>query len=316
MNTFTRNAHRVILTVVLPLLVISPASAVWANPAVFEVFRVPSGIHLGQPAREVRNILERENATFINEEQTPEGEVWTVEDLFIRNFHSGKFAFEEGKLSEIEFRYGQEDWSEQKLRRLMYDYKILLEHKLGFADDQHKEAGSMGPVQESTEAYTWVTAGGNVQLVLFTASREDNAYRVLSAHFGHELSAPGRGTSQAPLPDVDDVGDGMMLFIDDPDLPPAAEKVDMPDEPLPAELFSTPDSAEPEETDSETDTDEGVEAEQDEPDEAGELAPEDEAAVEGRAEDQVGDRKWAAAGLAAGRREFQAGLGRVTKPLH
>ncbi len=95
------------------------------------------------------------------------------------------FYFKLGALTGVELVYQTESWTEERYDALMSDMRRRISDRYGDGQQIARRTEKVGVnnVTQTVTGYKWVSGGANVQLVYFSASDPQNAYRIVSVHY-------------------------------------------------------------------------------------------------------------------------------------
>ena len=95
------------------------------------------------------------------------------------------FYFKLGALTGVELVYQTESWAEERYDALMSDMRRRISDRYGDGQQIARRTEKVGVnnVTQTVTGYKWVSGGANVQLIYFSASDPQNAYRIVSVHY-------------------------------------------------------------------------------------------------------------------------------------
>jgi hypothetical protein len=95
------------------------------------------------------------------------------------------FYFKLGALMGVELQYQAESWSEEKYNTVMSDLRSRISKHYGEGQQiaRRTETLSDAGVVQTVTGYKWSAGAANVQLVYFSASAAQNAFRTVSVHY-------------------------------------------------------------------------------------------------------------------------------------
>jgi hypothetical protein len=95
------------------------------------------------------------------------------------------FYFKLGALMGVELQYQAESWSEEKYNTVMSDLRSRISKHYGEGQQiaRRTEMLSNAGVVQTVTGYKWSAGAANVQLVYFSASAAQNAFRTVSVHY-------------------------------------------------------------------------------------------------------------------------------------
>lgn len=95
------------------------------------------------------------------------------------------FYFKLGALMGVELQYQAESWSEEKYSTVMSDLRSRISKHYGEGQQiaRRTETLSGAGVIQTVTGYKWSAGAANVQLVYFSASAAQNAFRTVSVHY-------------------------------------------------------------------------------------------------------------------------------------
>lgn len=95
------------------------------------------------------------------------------------------FYFKLGALTGVELVYQTEGWGEDRYDALMSDMRRRISDRYGDGQQIARRTEKVGinNVTQTVTGYKWVSGGANVQLIYFSASDPQNAYRIVSVHY-------------------------------------------------------------------------------------------------------------------------------------
>jgi hypothetical protein len=95
------------------------------------------------------------------------------------------FYFKLGALTGVELVYQTESWGEERYDALMTDMRRRISDRYGDGQQIARRTEKVGinNVTQTVTGYKWVSGGANVQLIYFSASDAQNAYRIVSVHY-------------------------------------------------------------------------------------------------------------------------------------
>jgi hypothetical protein len=95
------------------------------------------------------------------------------------------FYFKLGALTGVELVYQTESWGEERYDALMSDMRRRITDRYGDGQQIARRTEKVGinNVTQTVTGYKWVSGGANVQLIYFSASDPQNAFRIVSVHY-------------------------------------------------------------------------------------------------------------------------------------
>jgi hypothetical protein len=95
------------------------------------------------------------------------------------------FYFKLGALTGVELIYQTESWTEERYDAFMSDMRRRISERYGDGQQIARRTEQVGVnnVTQTVTGYKWVSGGANVQLIYFSASDPQNAYRIVSVHY-------------------------------------------------------------------------------------------------------------------------------------
>ena len=95
------------------------------------------------------------------------------------------FYFKLGALTGVELVYQTDAWAEERYDALMSDMRRRISDRYGDGQQIARRTEKVGVnnVTQTVTGYKWVSGGANVQLIYFSASDPQNAYRIVSVHY-------------------------------------------------------------------------------------------------------------------------------------
>jgi hypothetical protein len=95
------------------------------------------------------------------------------------------FYFKLGALTGVELVYQTDSWGEERYDALMSDMRRRISDRYGDGQQIARRTEKVGinNVTQTVTGYKWVSGGANVQLIYFSASDPQHAYRIVSVHY-------------------------------------------------------------------------------------------------------------------------------------
>jgi hypothetical protein len=95
------------------------------------------------------------------------------------------FYFKLGALTGVELQYQAEAWTEEKYNTVMSDLRTRISKHYGDGQQIARRTETLGAsgVIQTVTGYKWSAGAANIQLVYFSASDAQNAFRTVSVHY-------------------------------------------------------------------------------------------------------------------------------------
>lgn len=156
-----------------------------AAPPVAEI-KPPFNLRWGEPSDRLESLILGAGGKVINRRPVRGGrEAIEVTDFQQDGLKKTIFYFKLGALTGVELVYQTESWTEERYDAFMSEMRRKISAKYGDGQQIARRTEKVGVnnVTQTVTGYKWVSGGANVQLIYFSASDTQNAYRILSVHY-------------------------------------------------------------------------------------------------------------------------------------
>ena len=154
-------------------------------PAPTEI-KPPFNLKWGEPSDRLESLIVGAGGKVTNRRPARGGrEAIVVSGLPQEGLKKTIFYFKLGALTGVELIYQTESWPEDRYDALMSDMRRRISDRYGDGQQIARRTEKVGinNVTQTVTGYKWVSGGANVQLIYFSASDPQNAYRIVSVHY-------------------------------------------------------------------------------------------------------------------------------------
>jgi hypothetical protein len=145
--------------------------------------RVPFNFQWGESSRRVEQSLSGTKAKVVEHKSIAGRTALVVEGIPQKQLLRVLFYFKDDALNEIELHYGDRSWETQKYEYFFEDTRKNIEGKYGLGRQISRTRNREGDVLQTLIGYEWLQGAMSLRLFLFTATKDDQALRVLSLHY-------------------------------------------------------------------------------------------------------------------------------------
>ena len=146
----------------------------------------PFNLKWGEPSDRLESLIVGAGGKVTNRRPVRGGrEAVEVSGLPQEGLKKPVFYFKLGALTGVELVYQTESWPEERYDALMTDMRRRISDRYGDGQQIARRTEKVGVnnVTQTVTGYKWVSGGANVQLIYFSASDPQNAYRIVSVHY-------------------------------------------------------------------------------------------------------------------------------------
>jgi len=146
----------------------------------------PFNLKWGEPSDRLESLILGAGGKVINRRPARGGrEAIEVSGLPQDGLKKTIFYFKLGALTGVELVYQTESWAEERYDALMSDMRRRISDRYGDGQQIARRTEKVGVnnVTQTVTGYKWVSGGANVQLIYFSATDPQNAYRIVSVHY-------------------------------------------------------------------------------------------------------------------------------------
>jgi len=165
--------------------VVGQAQNTLPAPASTEI-KPPFNLKWGEPSDRLESLIVGAGGKVTNRRPARGGrEAIEVSGLPQEGLKKTIFYFKLGALTGVELIYQTESWPEDRYDALMSDMRRRISDRYGDGQQIARRTEKVGinNVTQTVTGYKWVSGGANVQLIYFSASDPQNAYRIVSVHY-------------------------------------------------------------------------------------------------------------------------------------
>jgi hypothetical protein len=146
--------------------------------------KIPWGFQWGASESYVEQALQQTNTVIAERKKIGDRDVLVVSGFVQHLLKQALFYFQNDSLNEIELQYGDKDWISAQYRDFFEQTRSNIESKYGPGRviTQQKTRENQ-EVLETIIGYQWTQAAATLQLFLFTAEKDQEAFRVVSLHY-------------------------------------------------------------------------------------------------------------------------------------
>jgi hypothetical protein len=165
--------------------VIARAQSTTTAPASAEI-KPPFNLKWGEASDRLESLIVGAGGKVANRRPARGGrEAIEVSGLPQEGLKKTIFYFKLGALTGVELVYQTESWPEDRYDALMSDMRRRISDRYGDGQQIARRTEKVGVnnVTQTVTGYKWVSGGANVQLIYFSASDPQNAYRIVSVHY-------------------------------------------------------------------------------------------------------------------------------------
>jgi hypothetical protein len=172
------NTRVSILFAVLGLLVafIAPGRAA-------EEIKVPFNFRWGDSAQLVENTIKRAQARVVDRKTVNGRRVLVVEGHPDPRLKRSQFTFDNDALIEVELQYADGGWDAAKFNSIFEQTRRNLDRKYGTSRNIARQTSKEGDVLQTVVGYQWTQSYTSLRLILYTAEKGANTFRMLSYHY-------------------------------------------------------------------------------------------------------------------------------------
>lgn len=148
-----------------------------------EEIKVPFNFRWGDPASLVEGTIQRAQA-HVAERKTINGrKVLVVEGHPDPRLKRSQFTFDNDALAAVELQYNDPAWDADKVNTIFEQTRRNLDRKYGTSRNVARQTSKEGDVIQTVVGYEWTQSYTSLRLVLYTAERGSQTFRMLSYHY-------------------------------------------------------------------------------------------------------------------------------------
>lgn len=160
----------------------------WIPLQAVQQLKVPLGCSWGDDPAKLDELIHSGGLTMVSSETIPstQKKLVTVRGVIGTALKQNIFVFQKEELVEIEYQYGDSKWDAKKYQEFFDNFRRMFENKYGPGTPLTKAAGSATDpygVTTSISGYEWVQSFCILDLFYYTAQKNDQTYRLISAHY-------------------------------------------------------------------------------------------------------------------------------------
>jgi hypothetical protein len=156
-----------------------------AAPLRADEIQPPFGLHWGETAERLNQLLKGAKATIVDRRLVDGKEAWDVEGLLQQGLKRTVFYFHRGELVEVELQYQQEGWDDARYDSFLLEVRKKIEQRYGEGQlvAKRTEPAPDPSVTQKLVGYKWNQNNTAIELIYFAATHPNQAWRTLSVHY-------------------------------------------------------------------------------------------------------------------------------------
>lgn len=160
----------------------------WISLQSAQHIKVPLGCSWGDTPEKLEELIHTGGLTLISTETVPstQKKLITVQGVLGTALKQTIFIFQKEALLEIEYQYDNPHWDEKKYQEFFENFRRLFENKYGPGTALIKTTPSQkenGYIGTSLTGYEWTQSSCILDLFYYTATRGNQHYHLISAHY-------------------------------------------------------------------------------------------------------------------------------------
>ncbi len=145
--------------------------------------KVPFNFRWGDSASLVESTIQRAQAHVVDRKMVNGRKVLVVEGHPDPRLKRSQFTFDNDTLIEVELQYSDSSWDREKFNTIFEQTRRNLDRKYGTSRNVARQTTKEGDVIQTVVGYEWTQSYTSLRLVLFTAERGAETFRMLSYHY-------------------------------------------------------------------------------------------------------------------------------------
>lgn len=148
-----------------------------------EEIKVPFNFRWGDGAQLVENTIERAQARVVDRKVLNGRKVLIVEGHPDPRLKRSLFTFDSDSLVEVELEYSDNSWDGEKFNSIFEQTRRNLDRKYGSSRNIARQTSKEGDVVQTIVGYQWTQSYTSLRLILYTAEKGSDTFRMLSYHY-------------------------------------------------------------------------------------------------------------------------------------
>ncbi len=148
-----------------------------------EEIKVPFNFRWGDGSQLVENTIERAQARVVDRKMVDGRKVLVVEGHPDPRLKRSQFTFDNDALVEVELQYGDASWDSEKFNSIFEQTRRNLDRKYGTSRNIARQTSREGDVVQTIVGYQWTQSYTSLRLILYTAEKGAETFRMLSYHY-------------------------------------------------------------------------------------------------------------------------------------
>ena len=145
--------------------------------------KVPFNFRWGDSSSLVESTIQRAQARVVDRKTVNGRKVLVVEGHPDPRLKRSQFTFDNDTLVEVELQYGDPAWDTQKINSIFEQTRRNLDRKYGTSRNVARQTSKEGDVVQTVVGYEWTQSYTSLRLILYTAERGAETFRLLSYHY-------------------------------------------------------------------------------------------------------------------------------------
>ncbi|MDD5198879.1 MAG: hypothetical protein PHC88_03680 [Terrimicrobiaceae bacterium] len=154
-----------------------------ASSRAAEEIKVPFNFRWGDASQLVEDTIERAQARVVDRKVVNGRKVLVVEGHPDPRLKRSLFSFDNDSLVEVELQYGDDAWDGQKFASIFEQTRRNLDRKYGTSRNIARQTSREGDVVQTIVGYQWTQSYTSLRLILYTAEKGAETFRMLSYHY-------------------------------------------------------------------------------------------------------------------------------------
>ena len=144
----------------------------------------PFGFYWGETEKAVELVVSRAQARIVGRTVIQGRDTWTIEGLSQPALRRALIYFGSAKtLVEVELQYEHPGWDLVAYEEFLNSARKRLEAKYGPPVVLARDKKPEGDIMETVVGYRWQQATSSIQLIFYSAQRNNDVYRTVSLHY-------------------------------------------------------------------------------------------------------------------------------------
>ena len=144
----------------------------------------PFGFYWGEPEKAIELVVNRAQARIVDRTVIQGRDTWTIEGLAQPALRRAVIYFGSAKtLVEVELQYEHPGWDLIAYEEFLNSARKRLEAKYGPPVVLARDKKPEGDIMETVIGYRWQQSTSSIQLIFYSAQRNNDVYRTVSLHY-------------------------------------------------------------------------------------------------------------------------------------